>query len=113
MPIGDGQALMRALRGQLSGLAQPTYVLDMPGGHGKVPIGPAYLGDDPDALVIGTPSADATAIALSLFDQASVADRPLASTTSSTSLLPAFSNTSVTARRAPATSGAPRSIRSR
>ena len=34
---------MRALRGHLSGLAQPVYVLDIPGGHGKVPIGPAYL----------------------------------------------------------------------
>jgi lysine 2,3-aminomutase len=44
--IGQGQALMRALRGRLSGLAQPTYVLDIPGGHGKVPIGPAFLSGD-------------------------------------------------------------------
>ncbi|MBS0221706.1 MAG: lysine-2,3-aminomutase-like protein [Proteobacteria bacterium] len=51
VPIARGQALMKALRGRLSGLAQPTYVLDVPGGHGKVPVGPAYLGDDPDALV--------------------------------------------------------------
>ena len=36
---------MRALRGRLSGLCQPTYVLDIPGGHGKVPVGPNYLGD--------------------------------------------------------------------
>ena len=50
--IERGQALMTALRGRLSGLAQPTYVLDVPGGHGKVPIGPAYLGDDPDALLV-------------------------------------------------------------
>jgi len=50
--IERGQELMRALRGRLSGLAQPTYVLDVPGGHGKVPIGPAYLGDDPDALLV-------------------------------------------------------------
>jgi lysine 2,3-aminomutase len=50
--VERGQALMKALRGRLSGLAQPTYVLDVPGGHGKVPIGPAYLGDDPDALLI-------------------------------------------------------------
>ncbi|MDP2332009.1 MAG: lysine-2,3-aminomutase-like protein [Reyranella sp.] len=50
--IEHGQALMKALRGRLSGLAQPTYVLDVPGGHGKVPIGPAYLGDDPDAMVV-------------------------------------------------------------
>ncbi|CAN5343559.1 hypothetical protein BH10PSE6_BH10PSE6_00170 [soil metagenome] len=50
--IARGQELMRALRGRLSGLAQPTYVLDVPGGHGKVPIGPGYLGDDPDALLV-------------------------------------------------------------
>ena len=50
--IERGQALMKALRGRLSGLAQPTYVLDVPGGHGKVPIGPGYLGDDPGALVV-------------------------------------------------------------
>ena len=50
--IERGQELMRALRGRLSGLAQPTYVLDVPGGHGKVPIGPAYLGDDPDAVQV-------------------------------------------------------------
>ena len=48
--VERGQALMKALRGRLSGLGQPTYVLDVPGGHGKVPIGPGYLGDDPDAL---------------------------------------------------------------
>jgi lysine 2,3-aminomutase len=50
--IEHGQALMKALRGRLSGVAQPTYVLDVPGGHGKVPIGPAYLGDDPSTLTI-------------------------------------------------------------
>jgi lysine 2,3-aminomutase len=43
--IAEGQALMRRLRGRLSGLAQPTYVLDIPGGHGKVPIGPGYRDD--------------------------------------------------------------------
>lgn len=52
VPIEHGQALMKALRGRLSGLAQPTYVLDVPGGHGKVPIGPTYLGDDPAALAV-------------------------------------------------------------
>jgi lysine 2,3-aminomutase len=41
--IEEGQALLRALRGRLSGLCQPTYVLDIPGGHGKAPIGPNYL----------------------------------------------------------------------
>jgi lysine 2,3-aminomutase len=41
--LGQGRDLMRALRGRLSGLAQPLYVLDIPGGHGKVPVGPDYL----------------------------------------------------------------------
>jgi lysine 2,3-aminomutase len=41
--IEEGQALLRALHGRLSGLCQPTYVLDIPGGQGKAPIGPSYL----------------------------------------------------------------------
>jgi lysine 2,3-aminomutase len=41
--IPEGQALVRALHGRLSGLCQPTYVLDIPGGHGKSPIGPSYV----------------------------------------------------------------------
>jgi lysine 2,3-aminomutase len=41
--IAHGQALVRALHGRLSGLCQPTYVLDIPGGHGKSPIGPSYI----------------------------------------------------------------------
>lgn len=36
--IKQGQDLVKALRGHYSGLCQPTYVLDIPGGHGKVPI---------------------------------------------------------------------------
>lgn len=52
--IEEGQALMRALRGRLSGLAMPTYVLDIPGGHGKVPIGPDYL--DQDRTTVRDPS---------------------------------------------------------
>jgi lysine 2,3-aminomutase len=51
--IAKGQALMRALRGRVSGLCQPTYVLDIPDGHGKVPIGPNYVtaGEDGEQLV--------------------------------------------------------------
>ncbi len=37
--IEQGQALVTALRGRISGLCQPTYVLDIPGGHGKADIG--------------------------------------------------------------------------
>jgi lysine 2,3-aminomutase len=43
VPIARGQELMRVLRGRLSGLATPTYMLDIPGGHGKAPIGPQWI----------------------------------------------------------------------
>ncbi|MBS0562448.1 MAG: lysine-2,3-aminomutase-like protein [Proteobacteria bacterium] len=46
VPIAEGQRLLAGLRGRVSGLAWPTYVLDIPGGHGKVPVGPGFL--DPD-----------------------------------------------------------------
>jgi len=41
--IAEGQALMQELRGNISGLCQPHYVLDIPGGHGKIPVGPNYI----------------------------------------------------------------------
>ncbi len=52
--IETGQALVRDLRGRVSGLCQPTYVLDVPGGAGKVPIGPSYLRESErgDATVV-------------------------------------------------------------
>jgi lysine 2,3-aminomutase len=48
--IPQGQALLRALHGRYSGLCQPTYVLDIPGGYGKSPIGPNYLSADCAAI---------------------------------------------------------------
>jgi lysine 2,3-aminomutase len=44
--IAEGQNLIRALHGRYSGLCQPAYVLDIPGGYGKSPIGPSYLSAD-------------------------------------------------------------------
>jgi lysine 2,3-aminomutase len=41
--ITEGQDLMRALRLATSGLAQPMYVLDVPGGAVKAPLGPNYV----------------------------------------------------------------------
>jgi len=41
--IDEGQQLMRKLRGHVSGICQPQYVLDIPGGAGKSPIGPEYI----------------------------------------------------------------------
>jgi lysine 2,3-aminomutase len=46
--IDEGQAVVGALRGRVSGLCQPSYVLDVPGGYGKVPIGPNYLARNDD-----------------------------------------------------------------
>jgi lysine 2,3-aminomutase len=43
---------MRAIRGRLSGLAQPSYVLHIPGGYGKVPIAPTYLEKDGDKWIV-------------------------------------------------------------
>jgi len=36
VPLSKGRTIMEALRGKISGLALPTYILDTPGGHGKV-----------------------------------------------------------------------------
>ncbi|HMF05771.1 MAG TPA: lysine-2,3-aminomutase-like protein [Methylocella sp.] len=43
VPIAKGQELMHQLLGRVSGLCQPHYMLDIPGGYGKSPIGPNYL----------------------------------------------------------------------
>jgi lysine 2,3-aminomutase len=50
--VAEGRALMRELRRRLSGLALPTYVLDIPGAHGKVPIGPEFLSGDEGAYTL-------------------------------------------------------------
>jgi lysine 2,3-aminomutase len=47
--IADGRALMRELRSRLSGVALPTYVLDLPGGHAKVPL----LSEDVEEVALG------------------------------------------------------------
>ena len=42
-PVSTGISIIQALRGHTSGLAVPTFVVDAPGGGGKVPVGPEYL----------------------------------------------------------------------
>ncbi len=49
VPLAEGRRLLEGLRGRVTGLAWPTYVLDVPGGFGKVPVGPSYL--EPDGEV--------------------------------------------------------------
>src|SRR5438105_3888292 len=45
--IEAGRRLIGALRGRVSGPCEPTYVLDLPGRHGTVPIGPDYAAPGP------------------------------------------------------------------
>ncbi len=48
-PVSKGVEIIRALRGHTSGYAVPTYVIDAPGGGGKIPVCPDYV-EDKDAL---------------------------------------------------------------
>jgi lysine 2,3-aminomutase len=45
LSIAEGQEIVRELKLRASGLAQPTYVLDIPGGHGKAPLTPPHVRD--------------------------------------------------------------------
>ncbi len=52
-PIAKGLEIIRGLRGFTSGYAVPTYVVDAPGGGGKIPLMPDYVvGHEDDALVL-------------------------------------------------------------
>lgn len=42
-PVGKGIEIMESLIGHTSGFAVPTYVIDAPGGGGKIPVMPIYL----------------------------------------------------------------------
>ena len=46
LPLAEGQKLTAALQGRLSGIARPHYVLDIPGGFGKVPAGSSWIEED-------------------------------------------------------------------
>ncbi|GAB7080805.1 lysine 2,3-aminomutase [Megalodesulfovibrio paquesii] len=51
--VADGLALMEQLRGHTSGYAVPTFVIDAPGGGGKIPLLPTtVLGTSPQGLVL-------------------------------------------------------------
>jgi lysine 2,3-aminomutase len=41
--VAQGIEIMESLRGHMSGYAVPTFVVDLPGGGGKVPVGPNYV----------------------------------------------------------------------
>lgn len=42
-PLGRGEAIVEALQGRLTGIALPKFIVDTPGGMGKVPIVPSYV----------------------------------------------------------------------
>ncbi|MCL2249891.1 MAG: lysine 2,3-aminomutase [Oscillospiraceae bacterium] len=52
-PVSKGIEIVEALRGHTSGLAVPTFVVDAPGGGGKIPVMPQYLiSQAPQAAVL-------------------------------------------------------------
>ena len=51
-PIGKGIEIIEALRGHTSGFAVPTYVVDAPGGGGKIPLNPNYIVSYSDHKVV-------------------------------------------------------------
>lgn len=51
-PVKTGMEIMQSLRGPVSGLASPHYVIDLPGGKGKVPLVPQSIKRQGDALLI-------------------------------------------------------------
>lgn len=57
-PIEKGLEVMHALRGPVSGMAIPHYVIDLPGGKGKIPLLPEYVESFDDKLVIRTPNGE-------------------------------------------------------
>lgn len=57
--VQKGQKLVKELRGRFSGLCQPTYVIDIPGGFGKVPLTPSYADIKEDRLTIMDPNGGA------------------------------------------------------
>jgi lysine 2,3-aminomutase len=50
--VGKGIEIIERLRGYTSGFAVPTFVIDAPGGGGKIPVGPQYLISQTDTEVI-------------------------------------------------------------
>lgn len=53
VPVSKGIEIIESLRGFTTGYAVPQYVIDAPGGGGKVPINPAYtLYHDPEKIVV-------------------------------------------------------------
>ena len=57
-PLSRGLEIIKSLRGPVSGLASPYYVVDLPGGKGKVPVLPEYIKREGGRLLIQTPGGE-------------------------------------------------------
>ncbi|MCJ7683974.1 MAG: KamA family radical SAM protein [Desulfobacteraceae bacterium] len=51
-PVAKGLEIIRSLRGFTSGYAVPTYVIDAPGGGGKIPLTPEYVAGREDGALL-------------------------------------------------------------
>jgi len=51
-PVSVGIGIIEALRGHTSGFAVPTFVVDAPGGGGKIPVGPNYVLSQSDSQIV-------------------------------------------------------------
>jgi lysine 2,3-aminomutase len=56
--VEKGIEIIQALRGPTSGLAVPHYVIDLPGGKGKVPVLPEYVERLGETVVLRTPAGE-------------------------------------------------------
>ena len=56
--VKTGLKIIHSLRGPVSGLASPHYIIDLPGGKGKVPLVPQYVKRQGDILLIQTAAGD-------------------------------------------------------
>jgi lysine 2,3-aminomutase len=69
VPMERGIELMRSLQGKLTGIAIPRYVLDIPGGKGKVPLSHAFAEKDGDAWAVETPFGEQVAYREPIVDE--------------------------------------------
>jgi lysine 2,3-aminomutase len=53
--LEEGRNLMKQIRGRVSGLCQPNYTLDIPGGAGKVPVNSDYIVKKKDYYIVTGP----------------------------------------------------------
>ena len=51
MPLSAGLAIMQDLRGSISGMCVPQYMIDLPGGGGKIPLLPEYIEKEENGML--------------------------------------------------------------